>query len=95
MLIFWRFYSRHLVAYAVFLTNTSPKVEHRACLFSLYTNESYRNQGLADSLVKAVIAQLKPHILQYILVFATSNHSAIHLYEKNGFKSYGIEPCSF
>jgi ribosomal protein S18 acetylase RimI-like enzyme len=84
-----------LVAYAVFLTNTSAKVQHRACLFSLYTNENYRNQGIADSLVKAVIAHLKPDIHQLHLSVITSNHSAIHLYEKNGFKSYGIEPRSF
>ena len=89
------FIQNTLVAYAVFLTNTSPKVEHRACLFSLYTNENYRNQGIADSLVKAVIADLKPDIHQLHLSVITSNQSAIHLYEKNGFKSYGIEPRSF
>lgn len=89
------FIQNTLVAYAVFLTNTSIKVRHRACLFSLYTNENYRNQGIGDGLIKAVIAHLKPHISQLHLSVVSSNHAAIHLYEKNGFKSYGIEPRSF
>lgn len=83
-----------LVGCAGFFIYSSLKMQHRGCLFSMYTNENYRNKGIADALIKKVINHAKKRIMQLHLTVVTSNKTAISLYEKNGFKIYGTEPRS-
>ncbi len=50
-----------------------------------------RGLGIGDALLKESIARAKEKgIAQIVLEVRVSNEAAIHLYEKNGFKSCGI-----
>lgn len=88
------FIQNKLVGYAGFYIYSPIKLQHKACLFSLYTNENYRNKGIGNTLIKAVIDHLMPYVLQLHVNVTTSNQTAIRVYEKNGFKCYGIAPRS-
>lgn len=83
-----------LVGCAGFFIYSSLKMQHRGCLFSMYTKEDYRNQGIADALIKKVIAHAKKRVIQLHLTVVTTNKAAIRLYEKNDFRIYGTEPRS-
>ena len=83
-----------LVGCAGFFIYSSLKMQHRGCLFSMYTKEDYRNQGIADALIKKVIEHAKKRVIQLHLTVVTTNKAAIRLYEKNGFRIYGTEPQS-
>ena len=53
--------------------------------------ERYRGQRIADVLLKAMFALGEEHgILEYTLEVRSQNHSAIRLYERNGFVTEGV-----
>lgn len=55
--------------------------------------ESYRNQGIGQILLQELIAAGESEGVQaFTLEVRVSNAAAIHLYEKNGFRSEGIRP---
>ena len=83
-----------LVGCAGFFIYPSLKMQHRGCLFSMYTKEDYRKQGIADALIKKVIEHAKKRVIQLHLTVVTTNIAAICMYEKNGFRIYGTEPRS-
>ena len=60
----------------------------------MYVVPAYRNQGIANLLVKTIIDHAKQHVLQLHATVVTSNQSAFNLYERNGFIIYGTEPRS-
>ncbi len=92
--LFGAFINNELVGCAGFFIYSPEKMHHRGCIFSMYTNATFRGRGTADALVKTVIAHAKKHVLQLHLTVVTSNHTAIRLYQKNGFRIYGTEPRS-
>ena len=52
---------------------------------------SKRNAGIGDRLIKEILAQAKKKgVTQVVLEVRVSNAPAIHLYEKNGFRTCGI-----
>ena len=52
---------------------------------------SKRNAGIGDRLIKEILAQAKGKgVAQVVLEVRVSNAPAIHLYEKNGFRTCGI-----
>lgn len=83
-----------LIGCAGFFIYSSLKMQHRGCLFSMYTKDDYRNQGIADALIKKVIEHAKKRVMQLHLTVVTSNLPAVKLYERHGFYVYGTEPRS-
>lgn len=92
--VFGFFEGNNLVACAGFFVYSSLKMCHRGALFGMYIQPNQRKQGIADALVKTVIMHAKKHVIQLHLTVVTSNHAAVKLYEKNGFRIYGTEPRS-
>lgn len=90
--IFGAFINGILVGSAGFYSLTTLKTKHRGVLFGMYIMPEYRSQGVASALVQAVIAHAKPRVLQIHLMCTVDNLSALRLYEKHGFKTYGTEP---
>lgn len=54
-------------------------------------DENWRNQGIAERMLKALMEQGKAQgIERFTLEVRSSNQAALHLYKKLGFKSVGI-----
>ena len=92
--LFGCFLENNLVACAGFFVFSALKMRHRGVLFKMYSQPAYRNKGIADALVKQVIAHARQQVSQLHLTVVTTNQTAIKLYEKNGFRIYGTEPNS-
>lgn len=68
------------------------KVRHKAHLFSMYVAEGHRRYGLANRLVQAVIdAAREAGALVLQLTVTAGNAPAQRLYDRMGFRVYGIE----
>lgn len=69
------------------------KLRHRALLWGMYLRERARGAGLADELMRALVAEARTQgIEQVILTVAAQNDRARRLYKRWGFSVYGIEP---
>lgn len=90
--MFGCFADNRLVASAGYFIYSSLKMRHRAVLFAMYIKPDNRKRGIADALVKAVIAHARKRVTQLHLTVVTTNQTALKLYQKNGFKIYGTEP---
>lgn len=71
------------------------KKAHRATLIMVYLRESERRQGLADNLLKAVMAFAKSEgVRQLELNVSDHNAEAIRFYERHGFEQVGRIPAA-
>ncbi len=69
------------------------KLRHRALLWGMYVREGARGRGLADELMRMLLAEARSQgIAQVILTVAAENQRARGVYERWGFSVYGIEP---
>lgn len=59
---------------------------------NVVVDKDFRKQGIASNLLKNIIelGQERFHITEFTLEVRVSNHPAIQLYQKYGFKSEGI-----
>jgi len=69
------------------------KMSHKVNLVAVYVTPRMRGQKVGDALLKKVIQSAKqlPGVEKINLTVVTTNKAAIHLYEKQGFKTYGLE----
>lgn len=69
------------------------KMRHKVTLFAVYVTPRVRGQKIGDALLKEVIQTAKqlPNVEKINLTVVTTNKAAIHLYEKQGFITYGLE----
>jgi ribosomal protein S18 acetylase RimI-like enzyme len=69
------------------------KLRHRALLWGMYVREGARGHGLADELMRVLLAEARTQgIEQVVLTVAAANDRARRVYERWGFSVYGIEP---
>ncbi len=68
-------------------------VSHKANLWGFYVTSDYQTQGIGEKILRSTISSAqKIENLKYLrLVVATKCSPAIRLFEKCGFKKYGIE----
>jgi len=73
---------------------TRQKLRHKGILFRMYVSPRFRGQGVARTLIEAVIARARtlPGIEQINLTVIAGNHTAMALYQKLGFVVFGTEP---
>ena len=90
--IWGAYHAGQIIGVIIFLQDTSLKSAHKANIYGFYVEPQFRNQGVATHLLHAVIDFAKQHVEQILLSVASNNEAAIHLYKKNGFQIYGIEP---
>ncbi len=70
------------------------KLKHNCTLAGVYVQPAWHGRGVAQALVAAGVARAREHGFLYMkLAVITSNAPAIRVYERAGFRSYGIEPC--
>ena len=69
------------------------KVRHRAKVVGMYVAPEATGQGVGAQLLQALLAQARAEGLQSLVLTVTdSNDGARRLYERCGFRSFGIEP---
>jgi ribosomal protein S18 acetylase RimI-like enzyme len=92
--IFGAFIEEKLVATTGFIILKMEKMKHRGVLFAIYVTPKHRGQGIASQLIETAINHAKSRVIQLHLTCTTTNESALNLYQKHGFKTYGTEPRS-
>ena len=70
------------------------KMRHIGVLWGMYVRASARGTGLGAALVEAVLAHAKTRVERVEVSVATTNTPARRLYERHGFRAYGIEPSA-
>ena len=92
--IFAAYQNKQIIGVIIFHQESGLKASHKANLFGFFIEPDYRNQGIASRLLQAAIQYGRQCVEQITLSVVSENTSAIHLYQKHGFKVYGIEPRS-
>lgn len=90
-LVFGAFAGSALVGTAGFLAGSSEKSRHRGTLWGVYVAPAARGRGTGEALVAAAIAQAKRHVVVLQARVVSTNRTARKLYERLGFRPYGIE----
>lgn len=90
-IVFGVYYENKIIGLATFTQENGIKFSHKADLSSVFIEPEFQRKGVAGQLLTAVIEYSKKHVEQILLTVATDNKAAIHLYEKLGFQTYGIE----
>lgn len=82
-----------LLGLAGLAIESSTKRRHRGTLIRMYVRPEARGTGAADALVEAVLDHARAEGLDAVLLAViTEAEPARRLYERHGFKVYGVEP---
>jgi RimJ/RimL family protein N-acetyltransferase len=70
------------------------KGRHKAVVFGMYVAPEHGRRGIGAALLRRAIdeARAQPGLEQLVLTVTETNLAARTLYEKSGFRSFGIEP---
>jgi RimJ/RimL family protein N-acetyltransferase len=70
------------------------KNHHKAVIFGMHVAPEHRRRGVGTALLDHLVDDVRrdPGILQLILTVTDSNRAARTLYERAGFRSFGVEP---
>jgi len=90
--IFGAFSSSEIIGVAGFFRQSGPKLEHKGVLWGMYVTSNFRKSGIGSALVNAVLNHATGLVDVVTLSVITENDSAIALYRKLGFESFGTEP---
>ena len=88
------FVDGRLAGIATFFRETEVKTRHKGHVFGVYVTSSQRRQGIARSLMTALLEQAKQDssLDQILLGVAAGQSAARRLYRDCGFETYGTEP---
>lgn len=87
------FIDNELVGVMTVLGEGAPKLRHRVNLLAVYVTPRVRGQQIGQALLEATIEHAKtwPGVEKMNLTVVATNTPAIRLYEKAGFKTFGLE----
>ncbi|RZJ25593.1 MAG: GNAT family N-acetyltransferase [Haliea sp.] len=72
---------------------TRTKARHKASLVAMYVAPEHGGRGIGHKLVDALVQEARGEGLELLVLTVTEgNHKAIQLYERAGFRSFGVEP---
>jgi ribosomal protein S18 acetylase RimI-like enzyme len=89
--VFGAFAGSDLVGVAGFVLNERLKQRHKGMLWGVFVSSQWQRQGLGASLVRAVIAHARQHVLVVQAHVAMSNDTARAMYRALDFVPYGVE----
>ena len=89
--VFGAYHEDKIIGLATLTQENGVKFSHKASLSSVFIEPEFQQKGVASNLLSAVIEHSKKYVEQILLTVADDNKSAIHLYKKFGFETYGIE----
>lgn len=83
-----------LVGTVGLMRNEDAKSRHGAYVWGVYVAPTARKSGVGDALMRELIQRAKGFdgLEQLALGVDVSSPAAVRLYEKAGFRSYGVEP---
>jgi ribosomal protein S18 acetylase RimI-like enzyme len=74
---------------------TRAKNRHKATLVGMYVAPEAAGRGAGRALVDALLTQARDEGLRLLVLTVTEGNSrAMQLYERCGFRSFGVEPCA-
>lgn len=90
------FHDGRLVGTVTIEFSTKPKTRHKAKLIGMFVHESCRGLGAGDKLVHAALdaARARPDVRVVTLTVTEGNTPAVNLYERCGFRQFGVEPMA-
>lgn len=69
------------------------KERHKAIVVGMYVAPEHAGRGIGRQLLEALLADARTQGLeQLVLTVTDGNAGAVHLYERAGFRSFGVEP---
>jgi ribosomal protein S18 acetylase RimI-like enzyme len=91
---FWGAFDGHALCGIVGLDReTRAKNRHKATLVGMYVAPEAEGHGAGRALVNALLAQARADGLCLVVLTVTEGNSrAMQLYERCGFRSFGVEP---
>ena len=92
--VFGAFVANEVVAVAGLSREPRAKNRHKASVFGMYVAPEHGRRGVGAALLRRVIeaAHSQPGLEQLVLTVTETNVAARTLYEKFGFRSFGVEP---
>jgi len=95
--IFGAFDDENLIGIVGFDRMERRRARHRGEVVQVYVDSNHRGQNLGEKLIRGVVeyAFTLDGIEQVQLSVVVSNKRAIKLYEKVGFKTFGVQPRYF
>jgi RimJ/RimL family protein N-acetyltransferase len=71
----------------------TKKIRHNASIWGVYVRPGWRGRHISEALLQACLDWAKGNqVIVVNLAVVTSNRSAIRVYERCGFCTYGVEP---
>jgi ribosomal protein S18 acetylase RimI-like enzyme len=90
--IFGAFAGGEIVGIVGLYIDQRAKFSHKATLWGLFVQRGYRGRGAGARLLSDALSEADQRAQQIILAVSSAGRSAINLYERSGFKGYGVEP---
>jgi ribosomal protein S18 acetylase RimI-like enzyme len=90
--VFGAYVDGELVGMAGFARMKPLREQHKGTVWSMYIRASARGLGLGGALLRAVIAHARTEVEVLNLVVVSTNTAAVALYERHGFRRWGLEP---
>jgi len=85
-----------LIGIAGMVRNRHGKMAHRANVWGVYVTPSARGRGVAEAIMRALldVARTWPGLDSVSLQVSVRSESAKRVYERLGFKQWGVEPAA-
>lgn len=95
--MFGAFDDEQLIGITGFNRMARQRAMHRGEIVQVYVDSSYRGQNIGEKLIRRTLeyAFTLEGIEQVQLSVIANNHIAVKLYEKIGFKTFGVQPRYF
>jgi RimJ/RimL family protein N-acetyltransferase len=95
--MFGAFDNGKLIGITGFNRMDRQRAMHRGEVVQVYVDSNYRGQNVGEKLIRRVLehAFTLAGIVQVQLSVVAANQTAIRLYEKLGFKTFGVQPKYF
>jgi ribosomal protein S18 acetylase RimI-like enzyme len=95
-LAFGAFHGGQLIGTVTVEFTAKPRTRHKAKLIGMFVHESSRGLGAGAMLVQAALAaaRARPEVRVVTLTVTEGNSPAVSLYERCGFRQFGVEPMA-
>lgn len=90
--LFGAYVDGELVGMAGFARMEPLRERHKGRVWGMYVRASTRGLGLGGRLLRAVIEHARGEVEALNLVVVSTNAAAVALYERHGFRRWGLEP---
>jgi ribosomal protein S18 acetylase RimI-like enzyme len=91
-LVFGAYDSERIVGMVGLKSEEGPRNSHKGFMWGFYVEPEFRKHGIGSALMSALLSAARSVVEQVTLSVTAENATAIALYERFGFRRYGIEP---